>query len=320
MDGARGEARSKSRVMSPEATTPGVESAWIGPPRPSVAGIWRGLVGVPAQLARHRRMVQVSVLRDLRARFSGTVLGWGWPLLQPLVLFGVYAFVFTKLFGVRLPATPPGSEGLLGVYMFLGVLVWSSIAESLARGAQSISGNANLIAKVAFPAQLLPLNTALSNLAMLGLGLAGFLVVSLLAPLGVRPGPLLLWLPVLALAQLLFVWGLSLALATLQVYLRDTAHMLGLALTLGMFATPIFWVPSRELLPAAGPYLELVTSNPFHHLVQAWRLALMGDAPAVLFTDSFNTSLCIVLAWAGASFVCGHALFTLGRPGFADEV
>ena len=306
--------------MTPGSTAQGAESAWIGPPRPSAGGIWRALVGVPAVLVRHRRLVGVSVMRDLRARFSGTVLGWGWPLLQPLVLFGVYAFVFTKLFGVRLPATPPGSEGLLGVYMFVGVLVWSSIAESLARGAQAISGNANLISKVAFPAELLPLNTALSNLATLGLGLAAFLVVSLIVPLGVRPGPLLLWLPVLAFTQLLFVWGLSLALATLQVYLRDTAHVLGLALTLGMFATPIFWVPSRELLPAAAPYLELICANPFHHLVQAWRLALMGDAPAVLFTDSLTTSLRIVLTWAGASFVCGHALFTLGRPGFADEV
>lgn len=305
--------------MTP-GSTHGAEGAWIGPTRASSGAVLRGLAELPGLLLRHRRLVAVSVLRDLRARFSGTVLGWGWPLLQPLALFGVYAFVFTKLFGVRLPATPAGSEGLLGVYMFVGVLIWSSVAESLARGAQAISGNANLIAKVAFPAHLLPLNTALSGLATLGLGLAAFLVVTSLTSLGVSTGTGLLWLPVLALTQLLFVWGLSLALATLQVYLRDTAHLLGLALTLGMFATPIFWVPNAELLPAAAPYLDLVTANPFHHLVQAWRLALMGDAPAALFTDSLGTSLRIVLAWAAASFVLGHALFTLGRPGFADEV
>ncbi len=104
------------------------------------------------------------------------------------------------------------------------------------------------------------------------------------------------------------------------MYLRDTAHVLGLLLTLGMFATPIFWVPSAELMPAAAGHLDWLTASPFHHLVQAWRLALMGDVHPALFTDSLSGSVGVVCAWALASFLVGHGLFTLGRPGFADEV
>lgn len=304
--------------MSPGSTHDA--APWIGPARPGGRTILRRMVELPALVARHRRLVAVSVERDLRARFTGTVLGRAWPLLQPLVLFCVYAFVFTRLFGVRLPAAPVGSEGLLGVYMFLGVLVWTSIAETLSRGSLAIGENAGLIGKVAFPAELLPLNTALASLATLGLGLIAFVGVSALAPFDLEFTRAVLWLPVIAICQLLFVWGLALALCTLQVYLRDTAHLLGLALTLGMFATPIFWVPSAELLPAAAPYLDVVCANPFHHLVQCWRLALMGDAPAVLFTDTLAGSLSVVALWSVASFAGGYALFTLGRPGFSDEV
>lgn len=287
----------------------------------------RRLEALPGLLVRQRRLIAVSVARDLAARFSGTVLGRAWPLVQPLVLFVVYAFVFTRLFGVRLPeasAGEVGGAGTLGVYMFIGVLVWSSVAESLSRSAQAICEHGNLIGKVAFPAELLPLQVVLSNLVTLGLGLGVFVAVAALAPFDTAPPAKLAaglaWIPVLVLAQVVFVWGLGLAAATLQVYLRDTAHVLGLLLTLGMFATPIFWVPSAEFMPAAAAHLDWITASPFHHLVQAWRQALMGDAHGALFTDTLPRSVGVVSAWALVSFLVGHALFTLGRPGFADEV
>ena len=97
--------------MSPK---PQADAGWISARPPRAVEVVERLTTFPALLARHRDLVSTSVRRGLEARFHGTLLGWLWPLVQPLFLFAVYYFIFTKLLQQRIPDLPPGQESALG--------------------------------------------------------------------------------------------------------------------------------------------------------------------------------------------------------------
>jgi ABC-type polysaccharide/polyol phosphate export permease len=133
------------------------------------------------------------------------------------------------------------------------------------------------------------------------------------------PGAWLAAAPLLLVLQAAFTAGLGLLLATLQVFVRDTAHVVGVALTLWMFATPLFWVPAPEVLPGIEAWLWLVEANPMHHLLYVWRAGLMGLEPGICFDAPVARSLGLFALWAGAVFALGHTAFVLGSRRFPDE-
>jgi ABC-type polysaccharide/polyol phosphate export permease len=204
--------------------------------------------------------------------------------------------------------------------MACGVLVWAAASESLSRATLSITDHAGLVKRQAFLTELLPLQAVLVEHLFLLAGLASFVAVgatlaALGVPGGVVPGAaLLVGAPAALCAGLVLTYGLGLALAALQVVVRDTQHALGVALTFGMFATPVFWVPAA--LPGIEPWLSWIEANPLHQLLVAWRGALLGGVPlrAVLASSGY------VLACGTALLIAGHALFRHLAPEFADEV
>jgi homopolymeric O-antigen transport system permease protein len=283
----------------------------------------------PALAHHYRDLVGTSLRRDLAARFQGTVLGWAWPVVQPLFLFGVYYFIFTQLLQQRMPDLPVEQRSAMGVYMFCGILVWGALGEALHRGTNVIVENGNLIKKLAFPSELLPLNVVLAGLTMMLFGIAVFVVGAVLTPIWPAPGWSLLWLPLLVFLQGTFTYGLVLFLSTLQVFLRDTLQVVGMAVTIWMFLTPVFWVPeamNRSVLEHG----LLIGANPAYHLVRAWRGALMGDVylePSEHIAGGYAVSSAAVphhalvfAAWALGAYAVGHAFFVLSQRRFADEV
>jgi len=270
---------------------------------------------------QHRDLVATAVRRDLQARYRGTLLGYAWILLQPLLQFAIYAFIFTELLGLRLGGAQGTPAGTMGVYMFTGTLVWSAFADTLTRSSTCILEHRNLVQKVRFDAQLLPLQMALVSLVTFGAGLAAFVLFTALSPPWSLPGwSGLAWVPVLAGLQLLLTLGLGLGLAASQVLFRDTQPILATLLTVWMFVTPIFWVPSAEILPGIERWLPLVEANPVHHLVYLWRSVLMNGEPALVFNGSFEHSLLALCLWSGGLFVAGSIFFFRVERHLADEV
>lgn len=317
-------------MSSASVSSPGLdrsESPWIGARPPRAIDVIQRVVAFPRLLLAHRDFISTSVRRGLEARFQGTLLGWVWPLVQPLFLFTVYYFIFTKLLQFKIPALPAGEESALGIYMFVGVMTWTAFAEAVGRGTNAIVENGNLIKKLAFPSELLTLNVTLVGIVTQLFALAVFVLACCFTPIWTAPGPELLWLPLLLLLQGLFTYGLTLFLSTLQVFLRDTVQLVGMLLTVWMFATPLFWAP--ELVgPAFEPYEALLVWNPIHHLVLAWRGALMGDLAMpeseppgyIVSTAGIPSAVLVFSAWAIGAFVVGYAFFVLSQRRFADEV
>lgn len=314
-----------------EGTAPGVArnpGEWVSARPARLREVLERLRGFPRLVFDYRDLVTTSVRRDLGARFQGTVLGWAWPLVQPLFLFAVYYFIFTELLQQRLPDLPPEQRAGMGVYMFCGMIAWSALAESLNRGTNVIVENGNLIKKLAFPSELLPLNVVLSSQANLLFAVVVFLVGTL-TPIWPVPGAALLWLPLVLLLQAVFCYGLVLFLSTLQVFLRDTAQVVGMVTTVWMFLTPIFW--ASEALPRGVlRWLPLIRVNPAYHLIRAWRGALMGDVVvpasesvaggAAVSVAAIPAHLGVFALWALGAFVLGHAFFVFCQRRFADEV
>ena len=294
--------------------------AWIDGHRPRVGELIGALARLPLTLARHRDLVASGVRRDLRARLTGTLFGRTWPLLEPLAYFCVYWFLFTRLLGFRMPDLPPDQSGAMGVWMFTGVLVWGAFADGLTRSVHAVEESAHLLTKLAFPAEVLPLQAVLASLVLLVPAVGVFEVLCAVTPIWKAPGPLLLLAPLLLVLQGLFTLGLAWAVSAIQVFLKDTAHVLGIALTLAMLSTPVFWVPSPHVLPALEPWLPLVDLNPLHHMLLAWRAVLLGGEPAFLFHGGPWRSIAILAAWSAGALALGHVVFHLGKRRFADEV
>lgn len=185
------------------------------------------------------------VSRAVRTDYLHNLTGFAWLVVQPLLLLAVYAFVFTTIFKARVPG-----GGTVGFVPFLAVAFWpwTAFSESVLRATGTVTANAALIGKVAFPSELLPLSTVAATFLMHMAGyLAVLLVLQLLGTPLYWPG-LLAALPLLALLCL-FAGGLALFASALQVFIRDVGQILPVLMTFWFFTTPILY--SADALPPA---------------------------------------------------------------------
>ena len=258
------------------------------------------------QLIRYRGLIRSLVARDLKARYRGSVLGFFWSFVNPLLLLLIYSFVFT----VVLPGARPSDLQPYALFMFCGILPWSWFSASLLEASGSLIAGGNLIKKVLFPAEVLPITTVLANLVHFFLGLP-ILGLALLF-YGTQASPLnLIWLPVIIAVQLLLTTGLALIVSALTVLFRDVRDLLANLLTLWFFASPIIY-PLSMAPDQVRPFLNL---NPFTHLAVAYQNVLFVAGP---FTD-FDRLL--VVAVEGAIlFLAGYALFDRLRDVLPEEV
>lgn len=234
------------------------------------------------------------VSRAIRKDYLENVTGFAWLIVQPLMLLAVYSFVFTTIFKARIPdAAGVGFTAYLAVAFW----PWTAFSEAVLKASNSISANAPLIGKVAFPTELIPLATVTATFAM---HMAGYLAVLVVLQLFGTPIHWLALLPALPVLALLFVLACALALlaSALQVFIRDVAQILPPLMTFWFFATPILYGTSI-LPPNLVPVMQI---NPMTWYVEHLRgFLLFGDyAPG--WSDLVVPALTLALLWAGMRF------------------
>jgi lipopolysaccharide transport system permease protein len=265
------------------------------------------------QLPRYRGLIQSLVARELKARYRGSVLGFFWSFINPLLLLSIYTFVFRYV----LPGTHPAEIEPYALFMFCGILPWTWFSSSLSESANVLIGHGNLIKKVLFPAEILPIVTVLANMVHFFLGLpilVGFLIYYW-RPITVVE---LLWFPVVVFVQALLTTGLALILSALTVHFRDIKDLLTNVLTFWFFATPIIYpMPSGASSDPQLPEFarNLLNLNPFTHLAVSYQ--------EILFYPGSFGHWKWLLALGAASvvlFLIGYFLFDRLRDSFAEEV
>ena len=252
----------------------------------------------------HWSTIKAFVRRDIHGRYVTSVMGLSWAIIQPLTLLLLYTFLFSYILKVRFGAA--GSTKSFTVYLFCGMLPWIAFSEGLVRASGVILEQGHLIKKVVFPSDILPAYVVLSALTMEMLGLSVLLVAVALFAGGL--GWSLVALPAIIVLQFMLTVGLAWFLASLTVFLRDVAQVLGLAMTLWMFLTPIFYPP--EAIP---PHLKwMLNLNPMYHVVQAYRdVIIEGRLPGRL-------QIGVLGAMALTSFLLGHWFFRRSKNAFVD--
>jgi lipopolysaccharide transport system permease protein len=264
--------------------------------------MWRNL----GQLARYRGLIQSLVARELKARYRGSALGIFWSFGNPLLLLLVYSAVF-KYFVPNRAAVQP-----YALFLFCGLLPWTWFASSLNESANVLVAGGNLIKKVLFPAEVLPIVSVLANMVhfLLGLPILGaFLLYYAFAGPGAAPDGSaaipqvalhfseLIWLPVVILVQLVLTTGLALMLSALAVHFRDIRDILANVLTFWFFATPIIYqwrsVPELKFWLDLNPMTHLVVSyqeilfHPENQFGHVWWLLALGGVSIVVFLAGY---------------------------------
>ena len=263
------------------------------------------------QLPRYRGLIQSLVSRELKARYRGSVLGFFWSFVNPLLLLLVYTFIFAYIM------PPPGDIDNYALFLFTGLLPWTWFSASLLESSSVLITGGNLIKKVMFPAEILPIVTVLSNGVhfLLGLPILVAFLIYFDAPIELAELP---WFPIALLVQLLLTLGFALILSALTVHFRDLKDILGNVMTLWFFATPIiyYWKVAPEKI---RPLLNL---NPFTHLAITYQEILFFPADAAAAGGPPGHWKWLLALGAGSIgvFLVGYFLFDRLRDSFAEEV
>lgn len=258
-----------------------------------------------SSLWRNRGLIQASVKRDVLGRYRGSALGLLWSFFNPLFMLTIYTFVFSVVFKARWNM---GSESKteFALVLFSGLIVFNLFSECIGRAPGLILGNVNYVKKVVFPLEILPVVTLFSALFH---GLIS-LVVWMLAYMIFfgAPHATVLLLPVVILPLFLFILGISWALASLGVFLRDVSQFIGAMLTALMFMSPVFY-PATALPEEYRYFLYL---NPLTSVIEQTRDVLFWGRSPDFFMQGIYWAASVLIAWLG------FAWFQKTRTGFAD--
>ena len=286
--------------MEPEATLPTPTRSY----RPTLFQHLR-------ELWNYRGLLHQLVLRELKARYKNSVLGFVWSLLNPLGMMLVFGFVFTVMMPyTQLPKFP--------IFFLCGYLPWQFFSGGVMTSISSVVANSNLVKKVYFPLEVLPISTALAALVNFLLALAVLFVVLLVTR--TRLSPYIWLLPVVIFVQTCFVLGVSLFLGALNVFYRDTILIMDVVMQAWFFLTPVFY--PIELLPRSlevmGVTLDvhrlMYILNPMASLIAAYRdLLYWGYKTDLDFLLRTALTVMVVLA-------AGYWVFARLSPRFAEEV
>jgi lipopolysaccharide transport system permease protein len=263
--------------------------------------LWRPAA---ALVSEHRGLVRSMARRDFTSRYKGSVIGPAWAIITPAVMIIIYTAIFSGIFGARFGAQ--GGHLRFAVYLFCGLLPWTAFSDGVQRSTTSLTDNVNLVKRVVFPTEALPVNLALSGIAQQLIGTIVLLAGALKVEHTIRPTALLL--PLLLAPQFLMTAGLGWLMASLGVFIRDMPQINQLVLTTWMYLTPILYPES--LIPQK--YQWVVNLNPMAPLIRNYRRILLeGTAPDW-------KGLAVTMAFALVCFIFGYWWFQRTKKAFAD--
>ena len=209
------------------------------------------------ELYHYRELLKTNVKKDIRGKYKGSFLGILWSFINPLLQVLVYALVFPYIMKVE-------TENYL-IFLICGIIPWTWFVTSISQGTTSITNNANLIKKVYFPREILPISVVTSGLINFLISCLIILIFVLLGGLGISWH--LIFLPFIIIIQYLFTLALIFVLSAINVYVKDVEYIVSFIINMLFYATPILY--TTEMF--SGPILWIFRLNPLAHLINAYR-------------------------------------------------
>jgi lipopolysaccharide transport system permease protein len=244
------------------------------------------------------------VRRDLSSRYKGSIVGPLWAIITPAVMIIIFTLIFSGIFGARFGAT--GGKFSFALYLFCGLLPWIAFSDGVQRSTSSLTDNVNLVKRVVFPTEALPVNLALSAITHQMLGTVVLLTGALVIEHTIHLTALML--PMLLIPQFMATVGLGWLMSSLGVFIRDMPQVNQLALTVWMYLTPVFY-PENSI---PQKYRWMVNLNPMAPLIRNYRRILLEGR-----TPDWR-GLGVTMAFSLACFVFGYWWFERTKRAFAD--
>ncbi len=255
------------------------------------------------QIYIHRSMIKVMAIREIQTRYVGTLAGFVWFIINPLMMLLVYWFIFSVGFKVK----PAGNVPFVVVF-FCGLIPWTTFSETLAANTNAIIGNAGLVKKTVFPTEILPLVNLVASLVSHCIMLVILMVLLLLNNI---PSSLYIFQFLYYLAALsVFALGLSWFLSAVNVFYRDVGLMLSVLLNMWFWLTPIVW--GIEMIPEEYQYI--IKLNPIYYIVDGYKSSFIYHVP---FWHNYHLG---IYFWGVclSMFLFGGLIFRKLKPEFAD--
>lgn len=274
----------------------------------------RRIAPVFRELVRSRQLLLGLVWKDIRVRYRYTAIGFLWAILEPVALMLILTFVFSVVLADKAAFARPSGDTPYAVFLLCGLVFWQFFSNALNNATQSLLESANLVRKVRFTREIVPLAAMGYPLVNLLIGIALLLVLHLL--LGGTLTWHALWLLPLLVVQLALAVGLGLLLSCGNVRYRDVGYMVSVALIFGFYASPVFYglefVTANKSIPA---WVSVAyQANPMAGLITAYRDVMLhatNPAPALILWPA----LCAVL-----SVGVGLVVFRRAAPTLSDHL
>lgn len=249
--------------------------------------------------------------REVESRHKGSHLGLLWTLLTPLLEFAIYATVFGFIFGGRYGVVEGESHAIYALGVFLSLTLFRLISETITTAPNIIINQPNLIKKVVFPVELLPLCAVGGILFRVGMSLLLFLMGFLVFGPGLHV--VNLWLPLILCPAILFSIGMAWLLSALGVFLRDVGQITGAATLVLLYSSAVFY--SADMIITKSPLAwSILRFNPVLHIIEDARRVLLWQLPPHGGSLIYSWAVSILVMWAG------FVVFRKLRPAFADVI
>lgn len=252
------------------------------------------------ELYKYREMLINLVRKDLRTRYKGSILGFLWTFINPLLQLVVYSVVFKTIMRMNIPN--------FSMFLFVGLLPWIFFSSSILISTSIILSNKDLIKKIFFPREILPISVVTSGLMNFFFGFV--IVIPALLITGVHISKAIFFLPLIIIVEYVVCLAFSFLFSALNVYFRDLEHILGILMMAWFYFTPVIYPVT--MIPA--PYVPYFYLNPMTTIVLSYRDVLFyGKAP-----DFKALGIC---------FICGFVLLVISywvyrvlQKNFAEEI
>jgi ABC-2 type transport system permease protein len=262
---------------------------------------------------RFWRLATTLALTEFKMRFFGSLLGYVWQLMRPLMLFGVIYVVFVEVLGVG------GDEPYFGAALLLGLVVFQFFSDATSMSVQSLVVRENLVRKIDFPRMAVPVSALIEALMNLGLNLLPVLLFLVIAGGSISAGWLAL--PLILLLAIVFTAGCCMLLSALYVRYRDVQPIWDVVMQALFYATPILYSLSIVIDKVGLGAARAMLVSPLASAIQQARHAVISpeyDTPSQIFAS--DAALLLPVGLALATFAIGLLVFVRAAPRVAEEL
>lgn len=251
-------------------------------------------------LYNYRELLKTNVKKEIRGKYKNSFLGVLWSFLNPLLQIMVYAIVF--------PLILRNTQENYVIFLCCGLIPWTFFSTTISKAAFTMVENGNIIKKVYFPREILPISVVTSetvNFLISTIIIIGFVVFG-----GLGITKYIIFYPIVLLAQYLLLLAIALVVSSISVYIRDLQHLIGVALQLLFYAAPIVYAP--ESIPANFAWILKI--NPMTYIINGYRDIFYNQTMIEL------KPLLILIGISIIACVVGYMIFNKLQKGFAEQL